>query len=95
MSVAARIQYYDKATKKGYDVAAVFDNDREDMAWKQNISPERAADMEAKYPKMLLSEAAARCERKEGWLSLCWPKASQQPKQPSRDHAGDDSDVPF
>ncbi len=79
----ARMQYYDKAEKKAYDIAAVYDNDNPEMAWKQNISPERAADMEARFPKMLLSEAAARCERKEGWLSIVHPKQDQQqrPKQ--------------
>ena len=90
-SPVARVQYYDKVEKKAYDVAAVFDNQHHE--WKQDLAPERAADLEHRFPKMLLSDAAKRCERKDGYLSIVWPK-TQTPK-PDRDLAGDDNDLPF
>jgi hypothetical protein len=94
-----RVSYYCKTEKKSYDVAAVFPDDRHD--WKQNVSPEKRADMSAQYPKMLLSEAALRCERGEGYISITRPK--NQPPADDRaksnsDFGGDDfggDDLPF
>lgn len=76
----ARLSYYDKNEKRSYDVAALFRNDRHD--WKTDVAPEKRADYEAQYPKMLLSEAAARAERGEGYLSIAKPKAKQGAQQP-------------
>lgn len=71
-----RISYYCKTQKKAYDCAAVFLDDRHD--WKRGIKSEREAQPDAKYPKILLSDAAARAERGEGYLSLVTPKGGEQ-----------------
>lgn len=101
-----RIQFYDKATKKAYDVAAVFEDDDERFkGWKRGIAPEKRADHDAQYPKMLLSDAAARAERGEGRLSLVTPKQCQQQsgnydraspnKTTSQDDGFGDDDIPW
>lgn len=77
-NVSARIQYWDKTEKKGYECAVVWEPEPERL-WKQNVSAVKATDLEHKYPKMKLSEASARAERGEGYLSLVWP-SSGQPK---------------
>lgn len=90
-----RIQFYDKATKKAYDVAAVFEDDDERFkGWKRGIAPEKRADHDAQYPKMLLSDAAARAERGEGRLSLVTPKQRQQQQSGGYDRASPNSSRP-
>lgn len=104
----ARLKYYDKAAKQEYDVASVWPSDRFD--WKRNILPEREA-KGGKYPTLLLSEAAARAERGEGYLSYCVAKGAApkgEPRQQQRQFdtydngvgdgpggGGFDDDVPF
>jgi len=80
-----RVSYYDKTEKRSYDVAAVFPDDRHD--WKQNVSPEKRADLTGQFPKMLLSDAALRCERGEGYISITRPK-----QRPADDRAKSNSD---
>lgn len=84
----SRIQYYDKEEKQAYDCGAVFQNDRHD--WKDDLVPEKSASSEGKFKRMLLSEAAKRCEQKLGYLSIV--KAKQTGSAPSGNRRGGSSD---
>lgn len=95
-----RLRFYDKNEKRDYDVAAVFESKNEKVrSWKRDIAPEKRPDASKQYPSMLLSEAAARAERGEGYLSYCVAKKRDggQPKSGGDYPPGDfgDDDIPF
>lgn len=85
------LHYYDKAEKREYEIGAIFKSDRFD--WKADVAPSDGQTRNEKYPRMKASEAFARAERKEGYVSEKTPKqesmqSSNRQKTPIN-HGGD------
>lgn len=95
------MHYYCKTEKREYEIGAVFQSDR--FTWKADIVPSDGQTRNEKYPRMKASEAFARAERKEGYISEKTPKQSseqprgnQQRQQQGGGFGGDGfDDVPF
>jgi hypothetical protein len=89
-SPVARMQYYDKNEKKAYEIASLFDSQHHE--WKTDVSTVKSGDAEHRFPKMTFMEAGAREFRKEGYISVTWPKTQQPDRQQP---AADSNDIPF
>ncbi len=89
-----RLTYKSKDGTKA-DVAVCWESERFPGLF--DLRPEKVTDLSAKWPKMKLSEAAARCEAGDGFLHLSAPKPTTNAptrSAPVRDDFGGD-DVPF
>lgn len=60
-----------------------------------SVKPEKVTDMTAQWPKMKLSEAAARCEAGDGFLDLSAPKKPAAAPSSSGGGSSFSDDVPF
>jgi hypothetical protein len=83
----ARLRYWDRAENREYDVASVW---KSDFQWKQDVKSENRPTDNEKFPRMKLSEAAARAERGEGRLSYALPKEQKPIPKPNQDFTDDD-----
>lgn len=84
----ARIKFKSKDGKR-YDVGTLWPGNREDS---HGLAPVKQDDLDAKYPKMRLSEAARLAEEGQGYLDV-WMDTSREASRPQRDDFEDD--IPF
>jgi hypothetical protein len=90
----ARVKY--KPGKGAHDASARYDVGTLWPARTGNgysLSPQKTNDFETQYPKMKLSEAAARAEQGDGFLDV-WP-VEQRGARRGYARNDDDSDIPF
>ena len=84
-----------------HDVGVCWPSER--FSGLHDVKPEKVTGMVNGYPKMKLSEAAARCEAGDGFISLAAPKPPQSGggqsfgggRQSNGDHRDPDSEIPF
>lgn len=92
---AFRLVYKSKDGTR-YDVGVCWESDR--FPGLYSVKPQRE-NADGTYPKMRLSEAAARCEAGDGFLDLSSPKKRTDAprsdrREPARDDFSDDT-IPF
>ena len=89
-----RLTYKSKDGTKA-DVGVCWESERFPGLF--SVKPEKVTNLTDKWPKMRLSEAAARCEAGDGFLDLAAPKnAATAPQKPATGpSASDFDDVPF
>lgn len=83
-----------------HDIGVAWKSDRFEGLF--DVKPEKVTGMVNGYPKMKLSEAAARCEAGDGFISLAAPKPPSAESRsggnydrPSRSDMDDPDGIPF